>query len=477
MSSTISEIKNTSPQEIFGLQKEQALKMRKSTKAQRIALLKKLQNWITSNQEDIRRAIYSDFKKPYPEIDVSEIFVVLTEIRHAVKNIEDWMKPRKVNTPMTLLGSRSYIQPEPKGVSLIIAPWNYPFNLAIGPLVSALAAGCTAIIKPSELTPHTSALIRRLVDETFDSAQVFVFEGEVEMAQELLKLPFDHIFFTGSPAVGKIIMKAAAEHLSSVTLELGGKSPAIIDREVDINDAAAKLVWGKFVNCGQTCIAPDYLLIHQTNKDDLIEALKKQIQKMYNPSNKGIESSKDYARIVNNKHLSRVKYLLEDAKSKGAQITFGGEVHNEDNFFEPTLLTQLTEDMEIMSEEIFGPILPILVYQDLQEAIDYINKKPKPLALYVFSKNKDTIKEIFESTSSGGAVANDCVLQYSQNELPFGGVNNSGIVKAHGYFGFLAFSNEKAILKQRIGLTSTKSLFPPYSFTKKKMIQGLLKWL
>jgi aldehyde dehydrogenase (NAD+) len=477
MSSTISEIKNTSPQEIFQLQKEQAIKMRKSTKVQRIALLKKLQNWITSNQEDIRRAIYSDFKKPYPEIDVSEIFVVLTEIRHAIKCLENWMKPIKVNTPMTLLGSRSYIQPEPKGVSLIIAPWNYPFNLAIGPLVSAIAAGCTAIIKPSELTPHTSALIRRLVDETFDSAQVFVFEGEVEMAQELLKLPFDHIFFTGSPAVGKIIMKAAAEHLSSITLELGGKSPAIIDREVDINDAAAKLVWGKFVNCGQTCIAPDYLLIHQTNKDDLIEALKKQIQKMYNPSNKGIESSKDYARIVNNKHLSRVKYLLDDAKSKGAQITFGGEVDNEDNFFEPTLLTQLTEDMEIMSEEIFGPILPILVYQDLQEAIDYINKKPKPLALYVFSKNKDTIKEIFESTSSGGAVANDCVLQYSQNELPFGGVNNSGIGKAHGYFGFLAFSNEKAILKQRIGLTSTKSLFPPYSFTKKKMIQGLLKWL
>ncbi|EOZ92069.1 Aldehyde dehydrogenase [Indibacter alkaliphilus LW1] len=462
--------------ETFAAQRIQAKYNRLSSVKERKILLEKLQNWIKNNHSDIQRAIHADFKKPYAEIDLSEIFVVTSEIKHALKNLDHWVKPKKVPTPIPMLGTKSYVQYEPKGTSLIIAPWNYPFNLALGPLVSAIAAGCTAIIKPSEMTPHTSALLRRLVEETFDKSQVAVFEGEVEVAQVLLSKPFDHIFFTGSPAVGKIIMKAAAEHLSSITLELGGKSPAVIDNKADIKDAAEKIVWGKFVNCGQTCIAPDYILVHQAIKDEFLKELVQQIKKMYDPSKKGIEKSKDYARIVNSKHLKRMKNLLADAELKGAVKYFGGHVEEEENFFEPTVLTGLTEEMEVMQEEIFGPILPVISFADLEEAINYINLKPKPLALYVFSKDSENINKVFKETSSGGAVANDCVLHFLQNELPFGGVNNSGIGKAHGHFGFLAFSNEKSVLKQRVGLTASKPLYPPYGFAGKKIIDSLLKW-
>jgi aldehyde dehydrogenase (NAD+) len=442
----------------------------------RIALLRKLLEWIKQNQEDIRRAVHADFKKPYPEIDVSEIYVVTSEINHAIKHLEGWMKPKKVPTPLTMLGSKSYIQYEPKGTTLIIAPWNYPFNLALGPLVSALSAGCTAIIKPSEMTPHTSALIRRLVEETFDKSLVAVFEGEVNVSQLLLAKPFDHIFFTGSPAVGKIIMKAAAENLSSITLELGGKSPAIVDTKTNLNDAAEKIIYGKFLNCGQTCIAPDYVLVHDSVKEVFLNKLKEQIEKMYNPTKKGIEKSKDYSRIVNEKHLQRIKQLVADANQKGADTYLGGSYNEAENYFEPTVITDLTEEMDLMQEEIFGPILPVLGFADMEEAINYINLKPKPLALYIFSNNKDTIKRVLKETSSGGAVINDCALHFLQNELPFGGVNNSGIGKSHGYFGFLAFSNEKAVLRQRIGMTATKPLFPPYGIISQKIIDSLLKW-
>lgn len=462
--------------EVFSAQKMQALKLRNSTSLLRIALLRKLLEWIKQNQEDIRRAVHADFKKPYPEIDVSEIYVVTSEINHAIKHLEGWMKPKKVPTPLTMLGSKSYIQYEPKGTTLIIAPWNYPFNLALGPLVSALSAGCTAIIKPSEMTPHTSALIRRIVEETFDKSLVAVFEGEINVSQLLLAKPFDHIFFTGSPAVGKIIMKAAAENLSSITLELGGKSPAIVDSKTNLNDAAEKIIYGKFLNCGQTCIAPDYVLVHDSVKEVFLTKLKEQIEKMYNPTKKGIEKSKDYSRIVNQKHLQRIKKLVADADQKGAKIYLGGNFNEAENYFEPTVITDLTEEMDLMQEEIFGPILPVLGFADMEEAINYINLKPKPLALYIFSNNKDTIKRVLKETSSGGAVINDCALHFLQNELPFGGVNNSGIGKSHGYFGFLAFSNEKAVLRQRIGMTATKPLFPPYGIISQKIIDSLLKW-
>ena len=462
--------------QVFAAQKKQSVKMRQSTAVERIALLKKMMNWINTHMEDINRAIHADFKKPYPEIGISEIYPVTSEIKHAIKNLEAWMKPKKVHTPLTMLGSISYIHYEPKGSTLIIAPWNYPFSLALGPLVSALSAGCTAIIKPSEMTPHTSALIRRIVEEVFDKSVVAVFEGDVDVSQKLLSKPFDHIFFTGSPSVGKIIMKAAAENLSSVTLELGGKSPVIIDSDSNLKDAAEKIVMTKFLNCGQTCVAPDFVLVHTSVKDIFLNELKANIHKMFDPQNKGAEKSKDYARIVNNMHLERIKNLLSDAKLKGARIFCGGYVNEEDNFFEPTILTNLSEGMNIMQEEIFGPILPVLTYSDLEEAINYLNLKPKPLALYIFSKDNSTIKRFFKETSSGAAVANDCALHFLQNELPVGGVNNSGIGKAHGHFGFLTFSNEKAVMKQRIGMTATKPIYPPYGLTSKKIIDSIIKW-
>ncbi len=469
-------IQKSKIEEVFNRQKEWSLKLRKSTAIHRISNLNKMQDWIQAHKEDIRKAVYADFKKPFPETDLSEIFVVTSEINHAIKHLGDWMKPKSVSTPLTMVGSKSNIQYEPKGAALIIAPWNFPFNLAMGPLVSALAAGCTAIVKPSEMTPHTSALIRRLVEEVFEPELVAVFEGDVEVSQMLLAMPFDHIFFTGSPSVGKIVMKAAAENLSSVTLELGGKSPAIIDRNVDIVDAATKVAWGKFLNCGQTCVAPDYVLVHEEVKDAFIEELSVQMQKMYDPKSKGIENSRDYGRIVNRKHWNRLNELFEDGTSKGAKIIFGGNSIGEENYFEPTLMSEVKEDMKVIQEEIFGPILPIISYSGIEEAIEYINLKPKPLSLYVFSNENHVPDQVLQETSAGAVVINDCVIQFLQKELPFGGVNTSGFGKAHGYFGFLAFSNEKAVMKQRIGLTASRPLYPPYGFSGKKILKALLKW-
>ncbi|WP_194774842.1 aldehyde dehydrogenase family protein [Pararhodonellum marinum] len=461
--------------ETFNLQKTYALERRNSSHEDRIRPLQKLKDWILSHKEDIAKAMYADFRKPGPEVELTEIYMVLGEINHAIKHLEGWMKRQKVKTPLTMTGSKSYIYHEPKGVSLIIAPWNYPFNLALCPLVSALAAGCTVILKPSELTPHTSALLRRIMEEIYDKELVAVVEGGVEAAQLLLKKPFDHIFFTGSPTVGKIVMKAASEHLSSVTLELGGKTPVILDHGCDIKDAAEKICAGKFTNCGQTCIAPDYVLIPEFMLEEFVKVMGTTIQKMYG-SKKGIEASKDYARVVNEKHLGRLQDLLADATLKGAKVVFGGQVIEAENYMEPTLLTQVTEDMEVMKEEIFGPILPIQTYQNLEEIVPIINSRPKPLALYLFSESQFVIDHILTNTSSGGVCINDCAVHFFQNELPFGGVNHSGFGKSHGFYGFRAFSNEKGVFKQRVGFTSFKSLYPPYGFKGKKLTQALIKW-
>lgn len=452
-----------------------ALAWRSSTSAERVERLKAIRIWIRNHQADIRKALWEDFQKPEVETDLSEIFPVTSEINHAIKHLKSWMKARSLPTPLAMLGTKAKVQFEPKGVALIISPWNYPFNLALGPLVSALAAGCPAIIKPSELTPHTSTLIEKMISETFSREEVVVVQGDASVAQALLALPFDHIFFTGSPQIGKIVMENAAKHLTSVTLELGGKSPAILTESADLKDAAQKIIYGKLVNCGQTCVAPDYILVHDSQKDLLLAELKVAIQQMYAAEFKEIEHSKDLARIVNDRHFLRLKSYLDDAIEKGAKVEFGGKSNPHHRFIEPTLLSQITEEMEIAHEEIFGPILPILSFGKLDDAIEYVNRKPKPLALYVFDKSKD-YEQILEKTSSGNAVINDCVLHFIHNELPFGGVNNSGIGKAHGHFGFLAFSNEKGILKQRIGYNNVTLLKPPYGVKAKKIVESLIRW-
>ena len=465
-----------SPSELFASQLPTSIAWRSSTLVERKERLLKLLNWITTHQEAIHEALWLDFNKPAIEVDLNEIFPVTSEIKHCLKNLSNWMRPQPQPTPLPMLGTSAFVVAEPKGRALLISPWNFPFNLAIGPLVSALAAGCPAILKPSEYAPHTAQLVQDLVSDLFAPHEVAVCLGEKEVASELLGLPFDHIFFTGSPAIGKIVMRAAAQHLSSVTLELGGKSPVILDASADLKDAAEKLIWGKFVNCGQTCIAPDYILVPEDKKEIFIGHAREVLTRYYDPEEKRIMQSPDYARLINAKHFDRIRQLLEDSLQKGAQVEAGGELDEETRYVAPTLISNIGEDMLVFQEEIFGPILPILTYSHLNDALALIHSQPKPLALYFFGKDESRAKRVMAETSSGNLVINDCVLHFLHSELPFGGVNNSGIGKAHGKYGFLAFSNEKGVLKQRIGFNNVSLLRPPYGLRVKKLIATMMKW-
>jgi len=461
---------------LFQLQKARSFELKTSTTKQRINKLNKLEDWIITNRADIQKAVFEDFKKPAEEVDITEIYPVIMDIKHTRGELKNWMKLEKVDAPLTMMGSRSYVQYEPKGVCLIIAPWNYPFNLLIGPLVSAIAAGNTLFLKPSEMTPHTSSLMASMIKELFEKEEVVLYEGGIQLSTALLKLPFDHIFYTGSPAVGKVVMKAAAENLSSVTLELGGKSPAIVDRTANLKATAEKIAWGKFINAGQTCVAPDYLMVDESIQEKFVDKLVKSVNKQFGKSSLQYKYSHSYARIVNKKHYKRIEALIDDAVSKGAKIVHGGEKDHKQHFISPTIVTGVTEEMDIAREEIFGPILPIRTYSSLSEAIAYVNQRPKPLSLYVFSKSNKTIKNILNNTSSGSACSNDCVVQFGQNNLPFGGVGNSGMGKAHGIYGFRAFSNEKAVIKQLSGKHIGRLIYPPYTHFSKRLINLLIKY-
>lgn len=462
--------------ENFNSQKQKSFELRHQTVKERKRLLKRFAEFILQNKERIALAIHADFKKPLTEVDISEIYPVLSEIRHTLAHLSDWSAPKKIDAPLTYIGSRSKVVVEPKGVCLIIAPWNYPFSLCFGPLVSCLAAGNTAIIKPSEMTPHTSTLIRELTEEFFDPALVTVIEGDSEISQQLLQLPFDHVFFTGSPAVGKLIMKAASEHLTSVTLELGGKSPTIIDATANLLDAAKRIAFGKFLNNGQTCIAPDYVLVDERVLAPFVDALKKEVLKMFGENGEVSEQSPDYARIVNLKHFKRLTDLVEDAINRGAKLELGGKVNAETNFIHPMILINVSHDSRMMEEEIFGPLLPIIPFKSEEETIQRINSKPKPLALYIFSNRKSFITNVLSSTSAGTACINECVVQFTHANLPFGGVNNSGIGKSHGYYGFMEFSNQKPILKQMNHYSSTSLLYPPFTNSVKRIVGWMLKY-
>lgn len=450
-------------------------RLRLETIRHRKTRLAELRLWIKVNRESIRQAMNADFRKPAAEVDTTEILPVLDEIKQALENLDRWTAPKKVDAPLTMLGTRSVIMYEPKGVCLIISPWNYPFNLSAGPMVSALAAGNSVIIKPSEMTPNTAALIKKMCQEVFKNNEVTVIEGAQQTSQELLKLPFDHIFFTGSPSVGKLVMKAAADNLASVTLELGGKSPTLVTSSANVKAAAQRIAVTKFINNGQTCIAPDYILAHQSIAADLIEHLKEQIPSLFGGLEKNIANSIDYARIVNEKHFARLSGLLREAESKGAKVETGGELDFSQRLMHPVVLSNVSKQSRIMEEEIFGPILPIITYNSLDEAIQYVNSKSKPLALYIFGTNKAEISRIKNETSSGSVCINDCAIQFLHPNLPFGGVNTSGIGKSHGYFGFLAFTNEKPVLRQRSGFTAFRLFYPPYTPGVQRMINWVLK--
>lgn len=434
--------------------------------AERRQALADLRRAIIAHEADLQAAVAQDMGKHPAEFTLLEIVPTLAEITHARRALPGWMRARRQAGGLAGLGTVARLRPEAKGAALIIAPWNYPVSLALGPLVSALAAGCSAVLKPSELTPATSAVLARLVASAFPPDLVTVIEGGKEVAEELLAQPFDHIFFTGSPEVGRIVMAAAARTLASVTLELGGKSPAIVGPGADLARAARWIAFGKFSNAGQTCIAPDHVFVADSVAGAFGAELRRAIAGMY-PKGLG---SPDLAQIVSPRHAARLTWHLAEAQAQGARLVLGGA--SEARRIEPTLIEALAPDCALDREEIFGPILPIIRYGALDELIGRINARPKPLALYVFDTDRSRIDRIIAETSSGSVGVNLTLLQFSHAGLPFGGVNSSGIGAAHGHWGFRAFSHEKAVLENRFSPLSL--LFPPYGRRARRMI-GLVR--
>ena len=472
LSPTLQTAELSAMQRTFTAQANTAIQLRQSIAAERIAKIKKLKAALLTHADDIIAAGFADFGKPAAEVELTEILPIVAEANEAIRKLRSWMKPNKVWPSRMMIGTFGYTQYEPKGRILIISPWNYPVNLTLGPLVSAIAAGNTAMIKTSEMTPHLSAVIATIVRESFDDTEVALFEGDASTAQTLLELPFDHIFFTGSPAIGKVVMAAAAKNLTSVTLELGGKSPTIIDESADLELAAKNTLWAKFTNNGQTCIAPDHIYVHAAVKDAFLKHCVDALDNIYGKDAQKIDSP-DLARIVNPRHVARLKGLLDDATSRGARVITGGQFDENKRFIAPTLLDGIPEDAEIMREEIFGPLLPIISFTSLDSVIARINADPKPLALYVWSRNKDNIQKVMQQTTSGGACINHSVVQFLHGNLPFGGVNNSGIGSGHGYHGFLAFSHERAVV--RSWLILAKMFYPPYTNLTRKLIALFIK--
>jgi aldehyde dehydrogenase (NAD+) len=433
---------------------------------ERRAALRKLAEMIRANEPAILAALKADFGKPEDETILTEILPVQEEIRHARRHLRGWMRPRRVMPTLATFGTSARLRPEPRGVCLIISPWNYPLNLALAPLVSCLAAGNSAVLKPSEMTPATSGLVARMIAETFAPDLVTVIEGGKETAEALLALPFDHIFFTGSPAVGRVVMAAAARHLTSVTLELGGKSPTIVGPDADIEQAARWIAFGKWANAGQTCIAPDHVFVHARVRDRFLAALRARIAETYGQGG----GSLHLARIINDRNAARLTALTDDALSKGARMILDGGTSGRDQG--PSLIEAITPEMDIDREEIFGPVLPILTYDDLDEVIARINAHPKPLALYVFDRDRARTDRIVAGTSSGAVGVNLTMLHYSHTGLPFGGVNTSGIGAAHGEYGFREFSHLRPILTNRF--SPIPLVFPPYGGRTTKLI-GLIR--
>ena len=429
--------------------------------------LKKLLHNITKQEQAIIKALYYDFKKPAFEAVLTETNYVISDLKETIKNIDSWAKPKKVFASFLNFPSSDYIYSEPYGNVLILSPWNYPFQLALCPLVAAVAAGNKVTLKPSELTPHTAAIIAKIISETFPVKDVVVITGDATVAQELLKKRWDYIFFTGSVGVGKIVAKAAAENLTPVTLELGGKSPCIVDETANLELSARRIVGGKIINAGQTCVAPDYILVHHKMKATFVTLLIQEIEKALgsNP-----EESPDYARIINLKNWQRQLHLLENQK-----ILFGGQFNKDTLFLAPTLLDEPKMDSPVMTEEIFGPILPILSYQSEADIEKIVLSFEKPLSLYLFSQNKSFIAEVLHKYSFGGGCINDTVSHLVNNRLPFGGVGTSGMGAYHGKLSFDTFSHKKAIVKRGTWLDLSLR-YAPYK-DKLKTIQKMFKWL
>ncbi len=431
----------------------------------RIQQLKLLRKIIIKHEEDIMLALKKDLNKSKFETYETEIGFVLSELSYVIKNLPKWARCKRVRTPLTNFLSTSYSYPEPYGVTLIMSPWNYPFQLTITPLIGSIAAGNCTILKPSAYSPNTSDLIDKLISKYFDKSFITVVKGGREANNTLLEQKFDYIFFTGSVAVGKIVMKAASKHLTPVTLELGGKSPCIVDETANIDLSAKRIIWGKLLNAGQTCIAPDYVFVHESVKDKLIDRMKHHILEFYG---KDISNNPEYPKIISEKHFNRLNTLIEDG-----EILFAGGSNKETGQIGLTLLGDVSLDIPVMQEEIFGPILPILEYESINNVISFINNRPKPLALYLFSNNKVTHKRIIGNISFGGACINDTIVHFASSYMPFGGVGESGMGAYHGKTSFDTFSHKKSIVKKS-NLVDLALRYPPYK-NKLKVLKKFLK--
>lgn len=432
----------------------------------RLKALKRLSAAINELEEEIKTALKVDLNKSEIESFMTEIGIVQSETKLVIKNLKSWMKKQKVKTAGLLFPAKCYIIPEPYGVALIMSPWNYPFLLTMVPLISAIAAGNCVVIKPSAYSPETAKIIVKIISSCFKTDFCAVVTGSRQENTELLKQKFDYIFFTGSTEVGKVVMSSAAQHLTPVTLELGGKSPVIVDETANIDLAAKRLVFGKFINAGQTCVAPDYIMVHHSQKEELLKKLKYHINKQYPKNTKG--EIIDYPRIVNEKHFQRLKNLM-----KGQNVAVRGKSDLEKLIIEPTILTDVPLDSPIMKEEIFGPLLPIIEYQDIKTVIKEIRSRPKPLALYVFSSQEKSWQKIIKTVAFGGGCINDCLLHVASTYLPFGGVGESGMGRYHGKAGFDTFSHYKSIVNKSMKI-DIDMRYRPYNKTKIKLIRGLL---
>ena len=452
-------------QNIFDAQGENRWKIAQTSVKERIAKLLKLRKAIETRQQEFYDAVWADFHKPKTEAWLTEVYPALQEIDHTVNHLPDWVEDKDGCWSFLFPLNSSVSHFEPKGRVLIMAPWNYPFLLFISPVVAAIAAGNVVIAKPSHKTPHVAEVLESIIKEVFPQNEVAVVQGAgAEIGDQLLALPFDHVFFTGSPNVGAHVAEEAAKIHAGVTLELGGKSPVIVLDDVKIKDAAKKLAWGKCLNAGQTCIAPDYMLCPRRLMQPLADAIADNIKKMYGNTDEARRNSEIFVHIVESRSVERHQALIEDAIAKGAKAILGAQFSPEDieNRYTPaTILTDVTADMRIMESEIFGPILPIIAYDSLDEAIQFVQARPKPLALYIFGKSENRINEVIARTTSGSTCVNHCILQIENLSVPFGGVGMSGTGNYHGFYGFKTFSHERNIMEQG-AFDAMNYLYPPY---------------
>ena len=458
--------------EIFNNQIKNTVNVRDTDYKQRIQKIESIIDWIYLNRDLIKESLHKDFSKPDLETDITEIWVTIDLAKNVIRNLKKWMQAKKVPASLSVFLASSYIEYYPKGVCLIIAPWNYPFQLCMSPLIYSIAAGNCTIIKPSEITSNTSKLVSRMITELFEENEVSVIEGGQDEAKILLKKPFNHIFFTGSDKIGEKIVEASSKHLSSITLELGGKSPVIIDKGYNLNKVVNRLIATKFVNLGQTCIAPDYIIVHKDDYDTFINIFINAIKLAYGNSLSEQKSSDSLARVVNNTHFNRLNKIIKDNLDS---VVYGAETDKSLRFISPTILDGDKINSDLSCAEIFGPILPVFRYNSDESLNDHVEKIKNPLALYMFSNRKEFIDRIKNQTSSGALCINDIAAQFLNHNLPFGGVMRSGMGRYHGYSGFKEFSNQRSVIYQsRLNFLSTIS--PPYTDKIKKMVNFLLKF-